>query len=754
VRETALHSLVAAALVLIGAGAAFGAESFFTGNPSAEGQGRGGADTALSRHALSFRTNPAGLGLIDGNREDLCGLGLFNKLDFYPGSFSGSQNGDAPAFGGHAGFVFVPSRLTADPLLIWRVRPEKDAPYMQGGFIGHRELTAEVKELPRELVLRVRGIGFRVGEIRVRAEVAADKVTRAYAVPEPDPLPDTPVEKVEVQFQWKQDGRPELAGATVNLKAYGRNRAVLLGKTIGKWMPASLSIPLQRSLRPADIKLTIVSETFMEIKNVVVLRSVRADGKPGVIRTPVDDGALSLTVDRDVSTVIVDSTPATVEGRAGFHPAFEVDDFSLLAEERIRRLSVFYRFGFSGQGRGGEVVLEVDGKPRERASHRQPRVLTLDEERMEALTRSIRRFEEDPFHVGVAVFTDAWLSADYTDTPTRIGVHEAQVRYAMYSASAGLAYKVFDNLSVGICADLYYSRFSNLDTVWAASPGILRGPGGSFGSTGAFYVAQTGNDAVMMQFDTDKLSAFGGGLRGGLIWEVTDRLAFGISGASPSVLGEHEGEAMIDFYDDFEFTGFLGDLQTNISLPYGGIAGFTSEMDVTLGNFRLPPKFGIGAAFRATPKLTLALDLTWIAWTLGGRDYLKLTFTGGNNLDVGTITGGDFVVRIPFKFADQIVVAAGLSAELNEQWTVHAGYRYASNPLDRQDLLPIFPLHLEHHATLGVTLSLLTLQFHIAVTHGFGGVARNTTSSHTSDWDGGRLFARENSLLVGISYRY
>lgn len=751
--RTALRMLFVLAFVLPPA-AASGAEAFLTGNPTAEGKGRGGADAALSRHALSMRTNPAGMGLIQGNREDLYGLALWNTLDYRTAGPRRWHNGDGPAFGGHAGFAFMPSRLFADPFRLWRRAPTHDAPYLRGGFVGHHRLEAAIGAPPSQVALRVKGIGFRVGEIAVRAVVAADRESRVYAVPALDPLAGAEVTSLTVEFQWRQTGPPGLGRPTVNLKAYGRNRATALGDERGRWVPATLRLPLPGVLRPADLTLTVVSETTVELSRVVVFRTVR-DGKgERVVRTPVPDEALRLRTDEGLSTVLIDATAATFEGGASLRDVFVAARFEAVEQEKIRSVSVSYRFGFAGRNRSGDVELVVNGETVARATHRQPKILSFDEERERFLRGAVEK-KRDPWHFGAAVFTDAWLSADFDDRPTRVGVHEEQVRYQCFSASPAVACRLAPGLAVGLSLDFYYSRFHNLDTLLAQPPSLLEGPGGSYGTTGAFYAAVTGNDAVLFQFDTDKLSAFGGGAHAGVIWEPDEAVALGLSAATPAFLTRHEGEAVVDFSDEFEFSDFLDDLQASLPLPYGGQSGFEARYDVSLRHFALPAKLSAGVALRPVEGLVLAADVTFLPWTWAREDCLEFRFSGGSNPDLNVLLGGDgFTARVPFTLRDQLVVALGASADLSPQWTVHLGYRYATDPVEEEELLPLFPLHLCHHASMGLTYRVFTFAFHVAVTHGFGRTAETGRSVHTSSWDGDALYAQENSLLVGVSYRY
>ncbi len=750
--QTAFVLVFFLALAALPAG---GADSVFTGNPQAEGKARGGADLALSRHALCMRTNPAGMGLIEGNREDFYLLAMFNKLDWRSGSPAAWTNGDAPGFGLNAGYVFTPSRLLADPLFIWTKRTEKDAPYMEGGFMGHGTLSAPVRMPPPAVVaFRIKGIGFRAGEIAIRAEVAEDSVIRTYSLPEPEPIPGQPVVKVEVAFSWKQEGTPQSSGSTVNLKAYGESHSVMLDRVSGAWAPGSVAIPIGGALRPAEIELTVVGESAVEVKDVVVLRTVLTDTGSRLVRTPVAYESMKMSVDEGVSAVTLDSTSAVFDGKASEEEVFLVPGFGHVNPMKIKSISVSYRFGFSGQGRIGSAVLAFEGRAVAAETHTQPRVLTLDEERYEYLKKSIKRFEEDKFHLGAAVFTDAWLAADYNDTSTRVGLHEEQIRYAMFSISPAVAYKLADGLSIGACVDVYYSRFSNFDSVLAQPPSIMTGPGGTFGNTGAFYAARTGNDAVMIQFDTDKLSAFGAGGRIGVIYEPDPAFSVGVAASLPTFLSGHIGTAKADFSDDFFFSGFENDLQTGVSLPMGGQFGFEGKYDVVLSDFGLPATIGAGVAVRPHPDLLIALDVTYMPWTWTSRDRITIEFRNGTNPDVNAITGGNFKVRIPFRLDDQIAVAVGMSADVTEEITLHFGYRWSNNPLASDDILPLFPVHIENQASFGVTLKIFTLEFHLAVTHGFAKTVTAGKSSHSSELDGARLYAQENTLLLGVSYRY
>ncbi|OYZ20311.1 MAG: hypothetical protein B7Y39_10830 [Bdellovibrio sp. 28-41-41] len=151
--------------------------------------------------------------------------------------------------------------------------------------------------------------------------------------------------------------------------------------------------------------------------------------------------------------------------------------------------------------------------------------------------------------------------------------------------------------------------------------------------------------------------------------------------------------------------GWKGRLTETLSL------GATYQMETTMsafskykglfaeqGKFNIPATYGIGAQFKATESLTLALDSTWILYSAVKSLGNKMTQTAPLGADNGS----------GFGWADQNILKLGLAYTLNEDWTLRGGLNSAKMPVSSSQTMfnVLAPAVIESHYTLGATMNL------------------------------------------------
>ncbi|MGN2393189.1 OmpP1/FadL family transporter [Pelomicrobium sp. G1] len=184
-------------------------------------------------------------------------------------------------------------------------------------------------------------------------------------------------------------------------------------------------------------------------------------------------------------------------------------------------------------------------------------------------------------------------------------------------------------------------------------------------------------------------------------YAVTDQLSVGV--------GVHINAALFSTDSALGQPGFpqtQGDGRLEIAYGIGGQVGvmykidrqwavgasFTSPQVFTdfgryediIPNFKLPPEVRVGAAYRPTDKLLLALDYKWIGWTQVGL-FDRLPSEGG------------------FGWRDQHTVGAGVQYDWSQALTVRAGVNYGRTPL-RDNVIfanALVPVVYETHLALG-----------------------------------------------------
>jgi long-chain fatty acid transport protein len=127
--------------------------------------------------------------------------------------------------------------------------------------------------------------------------------------------------------------------------------------------------------------------------------------------------------------------------------------------------------------------------------------------------------------------------------------------------------------------------------------------------------------------------------------------------------------------------------------------------DLKVKDFQWPATFGIGAAFQATDKLMFALDVKRIQWSDTMKDF-KMQFTADPTADqTGFAQGfGDAKLdAVLFQnWDDQTVIEFGGAYQIDDAWTVRAGFNHGSNPIPDEYLNALFPAIVENHITAGV----------------------------------------------------
>jgi len=159
-----------------------------------------------------------------------------------------------------------------------------------------------------------------------------------------------------------------------------------------------------------------------------------------------------------------------------------------------------------------------------------------------------------------------------------------------------------------------------------------------------------------------------------------------------------------------------------------------------------------GVSFRPTPKWLLAFDVSWVNWSAA----IKTVTVTASNPNVAVPAGYD-TLTVPFimDWKDQFVFALGAQYEINDMWTVRAGYNYGQNPVPDNTLNPLFPAIVEHHLTAGFTFTYQDWDFDFALEHGFSNdQTNNGAPSPTNPFAGTEVSHYQDTVHIMVSYRF
>ncbi len=313
-----------------------------------------------------------------------------------------------------------------------------------------------------------------------------------------------------------------------------------------------------------------------------------------------------------------------------------------------------------------------------------------------------QRIGVSPWSVGLGIFAQGGMGVDFREVPAGPGAKDdlySQVAFLRFAPT--VAYNVTDSFTLGA------SLFAGYATVnYEFFPNLPMGQ------------SVTG------------LSSYTLAGRLGMNYQINEKWAVGGTYTSKSSMDLENGEMKANF----------------------GAMGVVTYKDVSMEDFTWPQQFEVGLSFRPSPKWLLAFDISWINWA-NAIETVKVKASNPNvavppqfqNLDVPFI----------MDWKDQWVFALGAQYEINQNWTVRAGYNYGASPVPDETLNPLFPAIVEHHATVGFTFTYGDFDIDFAYEHGFENTQKNTGAlSQTNPFAGTEVSHYQHTLHFMFSYRF
>lgn len=119
------------------------------------------------------------------------------------------------------------------------------------------------------------------------------------------------------------------------------------------------------------------------------------------------------------------------------------------------------------------------------------------------------------------------------------------------------------------------------------------------------------------------------------------------------------------------------------------------------GGFDIPETYGVGIAYKANPKTTVALDVVQINYSGIKSLANKNNHTAGNT-KLGAEDGKGF------GWSDMTVFKLGVAHQMDDKTTIRAGWNYGEQPISKGELdfNLLAPAVVEHHLTAGLTRAL------------------------------------------------
>ncbi|WP_457796756.1 OmpP1/FadL family transporter [Methylocystis sp. S23] len=156
--------------------------------------------------------------------------------------------------------------------------------------------------------------------------------------------------------------------------------------------------------------------------------------------------------------------------------------------------------------------------------------------------------------------------------------------------------------------------------------------------------------------------SWGGGVRAGLVWGVTDRLRFGFSGSTPMWMSRLD-----------KYSGIIADH----------------------GRFDIPASMQAGFAYDVLPNLTVMVDWRHI--------FYSMQATLGNPSNPLTYRSMGIANGPGFDWTDVDAGAIGAEWRYSPTLTLRTGYHYSANPIRARSVTVnvLAPILNRHHASVG-----------------------------------------------------
>lgn len=309
------------------------------------------------------------------------------------------------------------------------------------------------------------------------------------------------------------------------------------------------------------------------------------------------------------------------------------------------------------------------------------------------------RVMDDTWTIGISVFGHGGMNTDYEDNIPLFGTSSVGTDMSQLFVVPSLTYKVNDDNYLGFAINLVGQRLEITGAQnFAATPP----------SISANHVTNNGHDYSL-----------GAGFRIGWLGQVTDKLSVGATYQTKTNMSE---------FDDYK--------------------GLLAEQ----GDFDIPANYGIGLSYKATQRLTLAADITYIEYddVASLANPIANLATGGLGSDNGA----------GFGWQDQTVYKLGVEYAYTPDIDIRAGWNYGESPIPSSETaFNIFaPATVEHHITLGLTWKLerdreVTVSYMHALENKIEGKGslRVPTGGGPGEVD---LKMHQDSLGVAMSWRW
>lgn len=314
-----------------------------------------------------------------------------------------------------------------------------------------------------------------------------------------------------------------------------------------------------------------------------------------------------------------------------------------------------------------------------------------------------QRVNNGPFALGVGLFAQGGMGVDFKNVKNFQGQNDSLYSMVAFTRLAPtMAYNVTDKLSLGLTAFLGYATIDY-----------------EFFPNGAMGQNVTG------------LNSYTVAGRVGVSYQINDKWAIGATYTSESSLDFKGGEMGFNF---------------------GPGIGTVRYSDVEMDNFTWPRQIEAGISFRPAAKWLLVFDVCWVNYDSAVN---TVTVKASNPNAPLPPEYRNLNIPLVMDWKDQWIFALGIAYEINDKWTVRAGYNYGSNPVPDDTMNPLFAANVEHHITAGFSRNWGNWDLDFALEHAFkNSQTNNGAPSASNPFPGTEMSHYQWTAHVMVSWRF
>ena len=247
-----------------------------------------------------------------------------------------------------------------------------------------------------------------------------------------------------------------------------------------------------------------------------------------------------------------------------------------------------------------------------------------------------------------------------------------------------------------------------------------------FGGTGVERVHHAYFDYSNDSDFTGQASGVGFGAKLGALYEVSDQLSVGATYHTKTAISDLEtSEATMSMAVSVDPAVLMGQAPSgdymDTEIPVAG--------QITINDFQWPALLGLGAAYRPTGKLMVAVDVRRVFWSQVMEDF-DMTFVADDIPGNGGFAGTSLNAVLFQAWEDQTVVSAGTQYQALPELALRLGFNYGANPVPDRYVNTLFPAIVESHLTLGAGYDIgASSTFDLSLVRGFTSKANNPGSA-------------------------